>query len=269
MRIIEAVEKRRSVRTFDSKKELSSDLIKEIEEFVNKQTNPYNLKIEWSILEKNASKLFSPVIAGESYYIIGKMKKAPHAEEAFGYEFEEIVLYLTTLGVGTTWMAGTMPRADFEKAVDLKDDEIMPCVSPLGYPSKRMSIKEKLMRKGIKADTRIDFDELFFSKNFSTPLAGDELNKFKDLLELVRKGPSAVNKQPWRVLVDGNNVHFYKKASKGFNGEGVDIQKVDIGIAMNHFVQGLKEKGLAYEFCFENPNIEFGECQYISTIVLK
>jgi len=269
MKIIDAVENRRSVRTFDIKKELNKEVIEDIKEFADKQTNPYNLMIEWKILERNANKLSSPVLSGERYYIVGKMKKDLHAEEAFGYEFEEIILYLTTLGIGTTWMAGTMHRADFEKAVELKDDEIMPCVSPLGYPNKKMSLKEKLMRKGIKADTRKDFNELFFSKNFNTFVEGEELNKYKDILNLVRLAPSAVNKQPWRLLIDGNNIHFYKMPSKGFKGDGVDIQKVDIGIAMNHFIQGLKEKGIDYSFNFDNPNIECGECEYISTIIVK
>jgi len=38
----------------------------------------------------------------------------------------------------------------------------MPCVSPLGYPAEKMSLRETLMRKGIQADKRMDFDRLFF-----------------------------------------------------------------------------------------------------------
>lgn len=269
MNYIEAISKRRSVRTFDKNKKLSDELLQEINEFILKQTNPFNLKIEWKILNKDEYDLSSPVIVGEDYYILGKIKKAPFAEEAFGYEFEEIVLFLTTKNLGTTWMAGTLPREVFEKAIDLKNGEVMPCVSPIGFINKKMSLREKLMRKGIKADTRLNFNDLFFSKDFNTSLSGDELNKFKDILELVRIAPSAVNKQPWRILIDGNNIHFYKASSKGFKGEGLDIQKVDIGIAMNHFVQGLKNQNIDYEFKIEKPNIESFDLEYIATIILK
>ena len=48
----------------------------------------------------------------------------------------------------------------------------MPCVSPLGYISKKMSVKETLMRKGVKADSRLDFEELFFGSEFLNKIPG-------------------------------------------------------------------------------------------------
>ena len=45
------------------------------------------------------------------------MKREPHGEEAFGYAFEQIVLYAESLGIGTTWIGGTMDRKAFEKAM--------------------------------------------------------------------------------------------------------------------------------------------------------
>lgn len=265
----EIIKKRRSIRTFDEQKMLGDTLIKNINEFINNQNNPFNLDISWKILSAKEYNLSSPVIVGESYYILGKLKKDKNAELAFGYEFEEIVLYLTSLGLGTTWIAGTMPRDKFEKAIDLKEDELMPCVSPLGYPNNRMSFREALMRKGIGADKRLDFNELFYSNDFKTALNKDELEKYKDILELVRLAPSAVNKQPWRLLICDNIIHFYKKANKGFDKDGMDVQKIDIGIALNHFVQGLKIKNINYEFSFENPNIECDNLEYIASIIIK
>ena len=268
MNYIEAIFKRRSVRTFDKNKKLDESLISEINDFINNQTNPFKLKIEWKILKKDEYDLSSPVIVGEDSYILGKLKKAPFAEEAFGYEFEEIILFLTSKGLGTTWIAGTMPREKFEAAINLKEDELMPCVSPIGYPSNKLSLREKLMRKGIKADTREDFNNLFFSKSFDNKLNEEELNKYKDILELVRIAPSAVNKQPWRIIIDNNLIHFYKKPLIK-NNRAFDVEKVDLGIAMNHFVQGLKNKGLEYEFNISNPNIESNDCEYIATIIIK
>ena len=58
---------------------------------------------------------------GEQYYIIGKVPNVLHSEEAFGYSFEKMVLYAQSLGLGTTWMAGTLDRALFEKAAALHD----------------------------------------------------------------------------------------------------------------------------------------------------
>lgn len=268
MNFKEAILKRRSVRTFDFKNDLTPELLADINNFLKNANNPYNIDIEWKIFEASKYKLSSPVINGEKYYIIGKVKKMDHALEAFGYEFEEIILYLTSIGVGTTWMAGTLDRKIFEKAIDLKEDEVMPCVTPIGYPNNKMSLKEKLMRKGIKADHRKDFNELFFSKNFNNPLDNDELNKYKDILELVRKAPSAVNKQPWRILINNNIIHFYKNSKKGYSNNGLDIQKVDLGIAIDHFVIGLKDKNIQYEFLINDPKIEC-DFEYIASILIK
>ena len=87
----------------------------------------------------------------------------PGEEEAFGYAFEKIVLFVQSLGVGTTWIAGTMDRSGFERAMKLNEDEVMPCVSPLGYEAKKMSLRETMMRKGVKADTRLPFASLFLT----------------------------------------------------------------------------------------------------------
>lgn len=268
MNYIEAIKERKSVRTFDKNKKIDEALLNEIKEYINNSSNPFNLKIEWRLLNCEEFNLSSPVIVGENWYIGGKLKKEPLFELAFGFEFEEIVLFLQTKNIGTTWMAGTLSRDIFEKAMDLNDDEVMPCVSPIGYKANKLSLREKLMRKGIKADSRLDFNELFFSKDFKHSLNEEELNKYKDILELVRIAPSAVNKQPWRILIDGNNIHFYKKASIK-NDRGFDVQKVDMGIAMNHFIQGLKNKNLNYEFSFVDPNLESNDLEYIASIIVK
>lgn len=269
MNYIEAIKNRKSVRTFDKNKNIDSALLNEIKEFMNNVTNPYGLKIEWFLLNSDEYKLSSPVIVGEKYYILGKMKKELNAEEAFGYELEEIVLYLKTLDLGTTWMAGTFSRSLFEKAINLNSDEIMPCVTPIGYKAAKMSIREKLMRRGIKADTRLEFNDLFFKNDFNTKLDNDDLDKYKDILELVRIAPSAVNKQPWRILLCDNKFYFYKAPSKGFDRDGFDVQKIDLGIALNHFMHGLNEKGIDYEFEISNPDFNVESFEYIATIILK
>ena len=269
MNYINEIKKRRSVRTFDNNKNITNDTLNEIKEFINKLSNPFNIKIEWFILNKEEYKLSSPVIANEKYYIAGKLKKVENGELAFGYEYETLALYLESIGLGTTCMAGTLPRPKFESAINLSDDEMMPCVTPIGYPSEKMSLKEKIMRKGLKADSRLDFDSLFYSKDFNK-LDDLELNKYKDILELVRIAPSAVNKQPWRLIIDNNKIYFYKYSKKELmTKDGIDIKNVDIGIALNHFIEGLSSKNMKYELEFSNPNINKEDFEYIVTLIIN
>ena len=152
MSIYNSIATRRSVRTFEEK-QLSKEDIQKIMDCAKNSDNPYNLPIEWFLLDESYG-LSSPVIVGTDIFIAGKMKQEKYAEEAFGYAFEKVVLYAESIGVGTTWIAGTMKRENFEKAINLQAGEVMPCISPIGYPAKKMSLRETMMRKGINADSR-------------------------------------------------------------------------------------------------------------------
>ncbi|MBR3279011.1 MAG: nitroreductase family protein [Lachnospiraceae bacterium] len=225
----------------------------------------------WRVLSAKEHGLSSPVITGTDSWIAGKLCRAPHAEEAFGFAFERFVLYAQSLGIGTTWIAGTMNRAAFEAAIALEDGEVMPCVSPLGYPAMKLSLRESLMRKGIKADSRLDFKSLFFDGSFDHPLTQQKAGAFAQPLEMVRWAPSAVNKQPWRVVLDGKSGHFYERKSKGYvDATGWDIQKIDLCIALCHFVCGLEEQGVKWCLVVADPGLAVPEStEYIATIEME
>ena len=145
----------------------------------------------------------------------------------------------------------------------------MPCVSPLGYPAKKMSIRESLMRKGIRAEERAPFGELFFRGSFDTPLSPEDAGDFAVPLEMVRLGPSAVNKQPWRAVIDGNKVHFFVEHRKGYEPGKWDIQKIDMGIALSHFEIGAEESGISVTFGIERPDLSCpDDMEYIATYTI-
>ena len=269
MNIFETIKHRRSVRTFDETALRPEDAQK-ILEFAEKLENPYDLPVTWKLLDAKRYGLSSPVIVGTDTYIAGKMRRAPHAEEAFGYTFEKVVLFAENLGVGTTWIAGTMNRDAFEKAMEVAEGEIMPCVSPLGYPAKKMSLRESVMRKGVKADKRFEFGELFFDGSFDKPLTREGAGRLVELLEAVSLAPSAVNKQPWRVVLCGEKAHFYEKQSRGYDNGGWDIQKIDMGIALCHFELAAQALGLTVSFETADPKISAADgAGYIGSFEIK
>ncbi len=69
------------------------------------------------------------------------------------------------------------------------------------------------MRKGLKADDRIPFGKLYFKSTFENELTKEAAGDFVEALEMARLFPSAGNKQPWRVVVDGDKAHFYEQES--------------------------------------------------------
>ena len=270
MTVLETIRKRRSVRTFDGKA-LREEDARKILDFAEKAANPFGIPISWRILDAKQHGLSSPVIVGTDTYIAGKMQAVPGAEEAFGYSFEKVVLFAETLGIGTTWIAGTMDRPAFERAMEVSEGEVMPCVSPLGYPAKKMSVREAMMRKGVKADSRFAFEDIFFDGSFESPLSESKAGRLRGALEAVRLGPSAVNKQPWRAVVCGDKVHFYEKRSRGYvSGNGWDIQKIDMGIALSHFGLAAEESGLSVSFGICDPGLGAPEnTVYIASYVLR
>lgn len=260
------VRTRRSVRTYDNKPLAPND-IQKLSEFMSKIENPYEIPVEFKLLDAKQQKLSCPVVTGTDIFIGTKVKRIPHAEEAVGYSLEMLVLYAQSLNIGTVWIGGTMDRSAFERAMSLSNDEMMPCVSPLGYIANKMSIRETMMRKGVKADTRLPFESLFFDRTFNNPLAKEKASALTEPLEAVRFAPSAVNKQPWRVVVDNNSAHFYLKRNKGFISEAAgDMQKIDLGIALCHFALSAKENNMNISFAINDPKLASeADIEYIAS----
>ena len=262
--ITEHIQNRRSVRTFDGRK-LSKADIEKLASFAQTIDNPYKIPVDFKFMNSKEYGLNCPVAVGTDLFVGGKIKCTKNASVAFGYSFEMLVLYAQSIGIGTTWVGGTMNRSAFEDAMELNADEIMPCASPLGYPAKKMSIRESMMRKGVKADERLPFEELFFDGSFDTPLSKEKADKWTESLEMVRLAPSAVNKQPWRVVVTDDAVHFYLKRSKGFSyNEKLDMQMIDMGIALCHFDLTAKENNLNIVFEQNDPKLET-DAEYIAS----
>ena len=270
MSLLDQIRHRRSVRTYNGEP-LRQEEKERIMDYAQDLANPFGVDIQFRMLDAKEHILSSPVIVGEDTYLTGKLRRVPNGEVAFGYAFEEILLFADGMGLGTVWIGGTMNRKVFETAIDLLDDEVMPCVSPIGYPAEKLSIRENLMRKGVKADTRMEFGALFFDKTFRQPLSPAAYPRLNDALEMVRWAPSAVNKQPWRLLFDGNSVHFYEKHSHGYiDARGWDMQKIDIGIALLHFELGAKDAGYSTRILINDPELDTpSDMEYIVSCLLE
>lgn len=267
--ITELIRDRRSVRAYDGR-DMSTDDIEKLSSYMKNIENPYNIPVEFKLLHAKEQNLSCPVVSGTDLYVGAKVHRVPHMEEAYGYSFEKLVLYAQSLGIGTVWIGGTMNRASFENAMDLNEDEIMPCVSPLGYTAKKMSLKESMMRKAVKADSRLPFGTLFFDGTFDVPLTEEKAGRLSEPLEMVRLAPSAVNKQPWRVVIDEHAAHFYLKRNSGFIKDATgDLQKIDVGIALCHFDLASKEAGLDVSFTIDEPKIKTeSDTEYIASYLV-
>ena len=247
------IRKRKSVRTFTGEPMKKEDRAA-MDRFIQSPTNPFDVPVDFRLLDVKEYGLSSPVIVGADLYLAAKVKRCKHYEIAFGYSFEHVCLYAESLGLGTVMLAASLSRTAFEKAMDVQNDEVLPVVSPVGYPAQKKSIRKSLMRKGLKADERSPFEQLFFDKQYGNQLTASSAEIYADALEMARWAPSAANKQPWRAVVSDDVVHFYEKKSMKDSPLG-DIQKVDVGIALAHFDLTMQEEGQYGRFVETDPGI--------------
>ena len=251
--IEETVKARYSTRTYTDQL-ISIETKENINTYIKTLSNPFSIKVNFKLLEANTSENTEKlgtygVIKGSTNYIGATVEKSELALEALGYEFEKLILYLTSLGLGTCWLGGTFNRNSFKNAFEIKENEIFPAISPFGYPSKKKRIADSLVRMVAKSDQRKPWSELFYNKTFSNFLSLADAGAYAFPLEMVRLAPSASNKQPWRIVQDGSTYHFYELQAKGYSSRfEYDIQKVDLGIAACHFHLAALESDLKGEF---------------------
>jgi hypothetical protein len=251
---IESIKRRISVRTYSSlpEKEKIDALMKFIE---NNRGNPFDANVRISLLESE----FTPhlgtygFIRGAKAFLAGCVKKGGQDLEGFGFEFEKVILYATSLGLGTCWVGGLFTRGTFAGAMEPKD-EYLPAISPVGYAASKRSLIERAVAAGAQGRKRKDFSELFFDGQWGRPIEAQ--GALKTCLEMVRLAPSASNKQPWRAIRLESGIHFYMKSDRAYAGNalfGYSIQRIDMGIAASHFYLAAKETGLGGDIAFEDP----------------
>ncbi|MBN1661174.1 MAG: nitroreductase family protein [Anaerolineae bacterium] len=200
-------------------------------------------------------------IQGAQGYIIGAVAEGEKDMEAYGWLLEDMVLYATALGLGTCWLGGTFTRSSFAARIGLRAGETMPAVISVGYIAKERGLRDRLIAGGAGAHTRLPWGNLFFEDEFGTPLSQEGAGVYAGPLEMVRLGPSASNKQPWRVVRQGPAWHFYVQRTPGYGG-GIaglftsgDLQRVDMGIAMAHFELTAREEGLDGQWLVADPGL--------------
>jgi len=259
--ITRIIKERTSVRTYNNRA-LDKNIINKLNEFIKSIKGPFSPKVRFKFInlqgDVNGAKLGTyGVIKGTSNYIGVAVEKGYMDLEELGFEMESLVLYGKSIGLGTCWMAGTFKKSEFHKVMELKENEIFAVISPIGYPSEKKGMVEKFIRFQAKCDTRKPWSELFFLEDFNTPLTQiEDLGEMKQVLENVRLAPSAVNKQPWRILKSGNNFHFFKIGKNSPEVEGYKNYKMDMGIAMCHFDLSCIEFGIKGKFIKDKSDLK-------------
>lgn len=240
--ILQLIRERVSCRTYDPKP-IPQAKIEEMTRFIEELNSEAQSHVRFALINSVTDDPSKPIkmgsygiISGASTYMIAISKIDSGDALELGYLFEKAILKATDLDLGTVWMGGTFDRKAFEKQLGLKDDEILSIVSPLGTPKQKRSLMDSAIRFGAGSNARKPWDQLFFDHDFQTPLTRSSADDYAMVLDLVRVGPSASNKQPWRLLKTDGHYHLYLERTPGYAQlMRYDLQLNDLGIAKCHF----------------------------------
>jgi nitroreductase len=278
MSIVATIKNRRSCRTYNERP-LENASRAELEAFLRANTAvPFGSRVRFRLLdlqnlaagELNALGTYG-VIRGARMFIIGAVENRPLAMEDYGYAMERNILKAQSLGLGTCWLGGTFRRSAFSRQIDLAESELLPAITPVGYPGEKRSLTDRFFRFSAGSNERKPWASLFFDGTAETPLSEAAAEKYGIPLECVRLGPSASNKQPWRVVRDGDAFHFYLSRTPGYDKliKGIRLQDIDMGIALCHFEMASQGLGLMGGWKVQLPGTALGDWEYIASWIAR
>jgi nitroreductase len=204
------------------------------------------------------------VISNEAGWLIGKVPASVtdswrHFVD-LGFVLEEAVIRLTQLGIGTVWIAGTYNAGLAERSTP---GFKVPVAVAYGEDAGNPGFVSRLFSWFSGSRTRLGFDQLFFDGDSGIPFQEDSV-RWGGLLEIARLGPSAVNKQPWRLVIVGDSVHV-------FNAGTQPHSLFDIGIALSGIhlfaVANNSEKEVEFAVVGDPPASPLGGTYVISATV--
>lgn len=241
MNIIEAMQQRRSVRSFDGQP-LADGLRTELLEAIIRIYNPFGGHFTVRLKSFDLKNGYKPTTYGmvkgaNDFFMLGIAGDETSALAA-GFGFEQIVLQSWQLGLGTCWIAATFKGTDFDDGEAWPDGETLKIVCPVGVAAKK-SVMERIARLAVGSHNRKPFDRIFFAAGLHEPLS--PTGRFGEALNMLRLAPSSTNSQPWRAIVEGNKVHFYDAAKS-------PLSVLDCGIGLCHFYETERFNGCTGTF---------------------
>lgn len=190
----------------------------------------------------------------------GKVNGAPHyvafvgdedsptVDIALGYMGEGIILEATALGLNTCWVAGFFRPEVVRKHIDVADSEYVTGVTPIGYAEDSVVRIDSLRSGYVRLHKRQQLNNLILPKSLPPK------QWMTKALEAARLAPSAINRQPWRFLIDDDSISIIETRFGDLFGR--ISYRLDCAIAMLHLELGALAAGTRGKWVFlEKPQV--------------
>ncbi len=229
MTLKEMIFKRKSCRSFTGKP-VDAEMIEKILSFEMKPLNP-DIKVRMDIVSRDKVKCICPWTTPQLITIYSEETEG--YLENIGFLFQQMDLYLQTLGLGVCWLG--MGKMNPKSTTEVEGMKFVIMLA-FGHP------KRNQLRHDGKGFKRKGMDKI--------------TDKADSRLEVARLAPSAANSQPWYFTHEGDTVHLHC-SRKGY--------RLDAGIALAHLYVANEE---TFRF-FAAENVPtISGCNYIGSVVI-
>jgi len=257
--MLHAINSRKSIRNY-KEKNVSSEDMQKIKAIIN-EAKPLYETIPMEVLLIEDGEKIKATFKG----LIGKYTKveAPHylaftSEvqeghlENIGFIGEELVLKLTELGIGTCWIGATIKEEVFRNIVKVQDRQSYIILIAFGYPAEEL--------KPVETRKRLDKSKV---------VKGDYENQYEPIIQSLIDAPSAVNSQPWKLVVKNNKFDLYLENRNILTKKMLkDMNHIDMGIGLSHLYNSAIELGYKVELT-QTSHSEVGNSLYIISAILN
>ena len=203
MTLNEMIYKRKSCRSFTNAP-VDEAMLETIRAFSMKPLYP-EIKVRWEIVPRNQVKCICPWTTPQLITVYSE--ETDGWLENVGFLFQQMDLYLQSLGLGVCWLGMGRMNPKTAPAVEGMQFAIM---LAFGHS------KGDQLRHDLKAFKRKPMEQI-----------SDQADP---KLEPARLAPSAVNSQPWYFTHEGDTLHIYRIPNDGLSY----MNRIDIGIALAH-----------------------------------
>lgn len=243
MKVHEAIYKRKSIRKYKDQG-IELDVINEIINMsrnVDRLNNNIDMDIHVVCDGKKIHNLFKGIISNyvkiksPHYLVITSEKKDDYLFNV-GYTIENLVLEMTSIGIGTCWVGAGFNKDEMKKIIDIKENQEPIILVSFGEADDFFNMY------------RTDVSQ-FNRKKLNEIVTGDSNSNIKKILDAARLAPSACNLQPWNFRVDKNEIGVFKSIPRNIVKKKIveTYGDIDIGIAMSHIVQICRVENIGYE----------------------
>jgi len=233
MELFEAIKRRRSVRQYP-RGTVSEEKFGKLKECLGETRALEDGEKTDALLVENGSDFqgsISGVIADYGkveapHYLVLTAGRNKGGFIEIGYRYEFVVLELTAMNIGTCWIGKGFSDESLEQYVNIPPGQTCSALIAFGpLEGEAPDLIEEPKRKD---------PETFLLEDSIKEVDQEAL----ELLDALRRAPSSLNSQPWRVLVEAGTLHLYIKSrtfiTKNLLGGLTDMNRVDAGIGLCH-----------------------------------